>query len=139
MDASSTDIKTYWNNCMATAIDFFEWSHRESEVLLACLVTGDEFWLHFWILKTKKASKLWKMTDEPTLKKIQNHTVGGKNHVHFLLGFRESASHGIFVNEKSISSITQFTHFDMLMKLRQAVEQNQLGKLMKRIFASTYN
>jgi len=58
----------------------------EGDGFLGRIVTGDETWVHYHQVETKKASNEWRRTSSPKLKKIPHTDICGKGYADSLLG-----------------------------------------------------
>jgi hypothetical protein len=60
------------------ARNFLKCFEAEGDGFLGRIVTGDKTWVHYHQLETKKASKEWRHTSSPKLKKFRTQPSVGK-------------------------------------------------------------
>ncbi len=58
-------------NHMGAALETLTRYNEEGESFSSQIVTGDEMWLHYWMLECKSASMVWKTTDKIVQQKFK--------------------------------------------------------------------
>ncbi len=61
--------KTHKSDHLVAALNFLTAYHREGEGLLDRIITGDEMWVHHYVLESKRASMMWCDSRMKALKK----------------------------------------------------------------------
>ena len=98
-------------------------SEAEGDGFLGSIVTGDETWVHYHQLETKKASKEWRHTSSPKPKKFRTQPSAGK--VMLTLFWDER---GVILkhNMPRGNNVTSATYADLLKKhLHPAIKSKQ--------------
>jgi histone-lysine N-methyltransferase SETMAR len=125
-----------WVPCQLTAelIEYVDACHEllkcfeaEGDGFLGRIVTGDETWVHYHQLETKKASNEWRHTSSPKLKKFRTQPSAGK--VMLTLFWDEQ---GVILEHYMPrgNSVTSATYADLLNNhLRPAIKSKGRGLL----------
>jgi len=98
----------------------------EGDGFLGRIVTGDETWVHYHQLETKKSNKEWRHTSSPKLKKFRTHPSVGK--VMLTLFWDEQ---GVILEHYMPrgNTVTSAMYADLKNHLHPAIKSKQCGLL----------
>uniref|UniRef100_H2ZZ49 Mos1 transposase HTH domain-containing protein n=1 Tax=Latimeria chalumnae TaxID=7897 RepID=H2ZZ49_LATCH len=92
----------------------------------ACVVTGDETWIHHWDPETKQESMQWKHQASPTPKKLHSQPLANK----VMASILWDAKDVLLTDYMPHTRMTDEYYATLMQKFRQAIKEKSKGVLL---------
>uniref|UniRef100_H2ZVK2 Mos1 transposase HTH domain-containing protein n=1 Tax=Latimeria chalumnae TaxID=7897 RepID=H2ZVK2_LATCH len=119
-----------WHQQLESSHELLEIFYTDQANFLACVVTGDETWIHHWDPETKQESMQWKHQASPPPKKLCSQPSAGKVMASILWDAK-----GVLLTDymPHKTRMTGEYYASLMQKLRQAIKEKRQGMLTKGV------